>query len=227
MFKVNEFPAMSLTESGQVNPIRWAIVQRDGDVLTPLSAWFKCKDYFNDVVAAKNGIFFEKYGFDNTNVVVKGEEGLWVYVKDIYHMPTFRKNVAAVTNPDHLVALTRMTATTALLFIPEYYFVNTYRISLLTYLIRLGNMPKSEAVIFESTHQALGTTEAIISPGLTPQGRDFAQQWGWDAREGDKYWWRFSKFTNKSTWDDNYRGYIHNCGVSNWSINNAEKTNAL
>jgi hypothetical protein len=227
MFKIEAFPQMVLTESGQYNPIRWAIVKRDGDTLTPTTAWFKCKDYFNDVVAAKNDTFFTQYGFDNHEVVEKGSKGLWVLVKYIYDLPSFAKRVAAITNKDHPVSIEKVDGDTLLLFIPEFYLVNTYRISLLTYLIRLCNQEVGETTTFTSVEQVLVSQVALLSQGLSEQGRQFALKHGWNAREGDKYWWRYGSWTSDKKFTIDYKSYIHNCGVNAWELNNKETVDAI
>jgi len=142
-------------------------------------------------------------------------------------MPTFEANLAAVANPDHPILIEKDTPTKALLFFPEYYLANTYRVSLLTYLIRLGNQEKEGAVIFESAIQALGTINAEVSQGLSYSGRKFAIAHGWDAREGDKYWWRYNTYTSDTPFTLQIKSYIHNCGVCAWELNNKEPIDAL
>lgn len=216
MYKIKSSLPYNLTESGQANPIRWTLVHKDGDTLQPLAAEMKCKDYFNDIVAAKRGVFFKQYGFDNK--LWLQQPGCDVLLTGLVDYEKFTTAVAKVTHPDHPVVLEKILEDVALLHIPEYYFLNTYRISLLTYMIRLcnNNVGTSE---FKGIETTLTSDLAQQSAGLSSQGREFAIKHGWDVPDGDKYWWRTSKTYNS---DNNSITYgigqiIHNCGVNGWA----------
>lgn len=52
------------SEIGQSNPLRWCIVEKDQDgALKNLTNWFKCRDFFNDVVVCHK---------DNINIYIYG-----------------------------------------------------------------------------------------------------------------------------------------------------------
>ena len=162
MFKINEDLPYNLTESHQSNPLRWTIVSVDGDTITPLAPVMKCKDYFNDVVAAKYEVFFEQYGFNN--IVVPKQEGLDVLLTFVKFPETLKSKLSLVENPAHPVQVRVVDDESLLIYIPEYYFKNTYRISLLTYLIRLCNstpLQLESCVDFISCLESTLATESL------------------------------------------------------------------
>ena len=216
MYKIKASIPYNLTESGQANPIRWTLVHKDGDTLTPLAAEMKCKDYFNDIVAAKRGVFFKQYGFDNKLWIQ--QTGCDILLTGLVDYEIFATAVAKVTHSDHPVVLEQIRGASALLHIPEYYFLNTYRISLLTYMIRLCNNNVGVSR-FNGIEATLKSVVAQNSAGLSTQGREFAIEHGWDVPDGDKYWWRTSKTYNSDNTSITYGigQIIHNCGVNGWA----------
>ena len=226
MYKLSKVPSnASLSESSQANPIRWCLVHKKKDALKAVTPWFKCKDYFNDIVAAKHGAFFTQYGFDNSKVVDPNEAGAYVVVNYIQCKEKFKDNLASWGNPEHPVVVEYTDDQQCLLYIPAYYFENTYRISLLTYLIRLSNQEEEGYKMFPSVTAALQSQLSMTSSGMVPHGRAFATKHGWDAREGGKYWWRYIQQNNISITDsETHKSTIHNCGVNAWALCNTQGT---
>ena len=220
MYNIKPFLDYNLLEAGQPNPIRWTIVQVDGDTLTPLAPTMKCKDYFNDVVAAKNGVFFTKYGFNNKVVPVK--EGLDILLTGLHNVESFKQYVNKITQVDNPVTMVDCVADdeeAILLHIPEYYFKNTYRISLLTYAIRLCNEKTGLSKVTD-IHSLLKTNIAIKSTGLNAYGRQLADKYEWDVPFGDIQWWRTGNTYNSVNAPKDMFGLdttVHNCGVNAWA----------
>jgi len=216
MYTIKPFPQYNLTESGQENPIRWTFVHIDGDVLTPLAPTMKCKDYFNDVVAAKNNTFFIKYGFDNKCIPL--QEGLDVLLTELVDIDKMPKMILTICHPEHLITIERATEDALLIHIPEYYFKNTYRISLLTYAIRVCNS-KTRLSKITDIFTLLKSTIASESSGLSEYGRTFAGCYGWDVPYGEVMWWRQSDKYNSidapRMWG--LDTIVHNNGVNGWS----------
>ncbi len=84
MFKFvkNEMSSAVLTESGQATAIRYKVLVHDvnSDTLREETPWFKCTDYFNDVVFRQHGKVFTVYGLNNEKLVVPGD--MFVIIKD-------------------------------------------------------------------------------------------------------------------------------------------------
>src|SRR5215217_7220298 len=73
----------ALSEVGQTNPLRWVVLHRtDEETFVAQTTGFKCKDYFNDLVAKYHGHELSIYGFSTAKVEVN-EEGLYVQLKNI------------------------------------------------------------------------------------------------------------------------------------------------
>jgi len=217
-FNIKTVPSSSsLTETGQSNPIRFCFVKREDTTLTPESPWFKCKDYFNDVVAAKNGLFFVQYGFDNSKLSAKDEQGAWLLLKEIKYKEEFKKSLQAVQHEEHPVLVEDIDdkPTMLLIYIPEFYFENTYKISLLTFLIRLCNEIGSPT-IFTGFEQALRSSNCVMSNMFYQRHIDRIVKDGWKAPVEGYWWWCGNMYNSKTTWYPEHSRTVHNCGVKSW-----------
>lgn len=146
------------SESTQRNPIRWTLLKSvSQDEYVNTTNEFKCKDYFNDFVAFKHtGKRFRMYGMWSDQATFCLDGGLYVLVNNT--TPEFAKNVRNVLKPtfkdlwgatvkvtrlkpDELVGRTPILDHGACLlwFSPEC-LVSTFRISLLSLLIRNCNV---------------------------------------------------------------------------------------
>jgi hypothetical protein len=221
MYTIKPFKHKStvLTEAGQSNPIRWALVSKKDDVLTPKSPWFKCKDYFNDVVAAKHEMFFTQYGFNNKTMSSYKDDGAYVMVNFIDDTASFQKDVEAIMKPEFPVLFEDLPDQMMLLYIPEHYFENTYRISLLTYLIRASNRPVGTPANFESVTQAFKSPVVLADHVFPAHIKAKLSAIGWDCPNQDLWWWASGTTHNNVTCSDTgsaYQGIIHNAGVCSW-----------
>ena len=221
MYTIKPFKHEStvLTEAGQSNPIRWALVSKKGDVLTPKSPWFKCKDYFNDVVAAKHEMFFTQYGFNNKTMSSYKDDGAYVMVNFIQDKVAFQKDVEAIMKPEFPVLFEDLPDQMMLLYIPEHYFENTYRISLLTYLIRASNQPVGTPANFESVTQAFKSPVVLADHAFPAHIKPKLAAIGWDCPNQDLWWWasgaNFNNIVCPAGGSD-LNNSIHNAGVCSW-----------
>tara|TARA_R110000868_G_scaffold37403_2_gene132367 strand:- start:492 stop:1181 length:690 start_codon:yes stop_codon:yes gene_type:complete len=213
------------TESPQYNPIRYALahIDADGNIVQETN-WFKCKDYFNDVVAAKNKTFFEKYGFDNSIPSCKDTDGAYVLVKDIQDIEIFKHNVGIAENKEHPVVISDTELPGhLLLFIPEYYFVNTYRISLLTFLIRSSNRG-SKYEEFKSFLLSKDNGQEVDRM-FDGSARKKIKSFMWDIPRGEEFWYYCTSQDNSQRKITDYYSaacIIHNNGVNSWFENVGE-----
>lgn len=131
-------------EAGQRNPLRWTFLKKEDDgSFSKLHNELKCKDYFNDVVAAYKGVFFSVYGFSNKDHAILYDEGQYLLLKYIAIPEVFSNNLEVINKELEDSNLPKITfdiqGTECLLFIPREFFESSYYISLLTYLIRISN----------------------------------------------------------------------------------------
>lgn len=213
--------AYTLSESPQSNQIRWRILKKSSDTLaTAQTTFFKCKDYFNDVVAAYRGKFFSVYGFNNQTLDLTDDQ-LYVQVAFLHDKANYCATIDAVINPKlkaegfpELVYddVDGENSSLILLF-DKKLFDNTYTISLLTYLLRIANAPKS----FSSYEQLIISTNAkqdrpfnihydkiVSSSFCSPMKQPF---WWW---AGNEYNSEKSNAVSGNT--------IHNNGCYSWMV---------
>jgi len=181
----------NLTEAGQVNSLRWEMLFReeDGDTYTPQTAIFKCKDYFNDIVALYHGHTGRAYGLNTAKVKVN-PEGLYLrlyYVdnKDDVFVNNLEKvlNTELAKSLDVVVNLKPLDNNQFLLFLPRKLFDSTYYISLASYIIRLCNY----GIAYESL-EALSKAAKQEPEYFCPT----VKKWKFDIPEGLKEYWYYS-----------------------------------
>lgn len=150
-------------ESGQVSPVRFAVVEKKGEDFYQQHCVFKCKDYLNDIVYTyntKNPIVV--YGLD-TDKLKLPEKGQPLFLAIFYAGASFENNFALVNeylkkkkHPEVVIhqvekvagdPLTIGSTHTYVLEVPEFFLKNTYNISLLSFFIRLCTY---EALVFET-----------------------------------------------------------------------------
>lgn len=126
-------------ENSQVNPIRFCILKEKDGVFVNLTNWFKCRDFFNDVVYTKQtGNPITIYGF-NSELGLSKDEDMFLALGNLT-IPTFKDNWALVNS-----YLEKQKLPIVPLFdnnvvkIPSFYTKNTFNISLLTALMRFSN----------------------------------------------------------------------------------------
>lgn len=209
-------------EVGQINPLRWKTLFKEADgSFIDQSGWIKCKDFFNDTVAFfKEKSVFSIYGYKND--IKKNEEGVYMLLKFVSDKPSFIKNIEVVNKQlkqdlgcelsvqdhkdDELVIL-----------IPNELWETTYRISMVTMVIRLCNY----GVTYSQWNDIWAEQSPVHNPehAFTLDAKVNAQNLGFKVKpEFSKYWWFCGKEYNNETKPKQTGGTIHNNGVSNWSM---------
>lgn len=132
----------SYSEIPQPNPLKWELYFLEEDVLYPQTSQFRCKDFFNEVVAWYFGKPYSIYRFD-TNKMKFNTYGVFVRLYNI--QPGFVENINKHLQPllpegvDPLMFVPLEKEDELLTLIPRALFNSTYTISKLTKIIRLCN----------------------------------------------------------------------------------------
>lgn len=162
-------------EIPQANPIRWCLYHYDADKeeFTAQSDWFKCKDFFNDVVAKYNGVEGSVYGF-NTKPLLLNTYGVWIRLKNL--KKAFYHNALLVAEKFQVTlnfAPFEDDETQCLTLFPRELFENTYKISLFTLLIRAANESTKygsyEELVEKSSEPLLGNSRFKRAPLTLPE----------------------------------------------------------
>jgi len=217
MYEFTQDPGHRYNENPQVNPLRWQIFFREGDVFHPQTIRFMCKDYFNDVVAKYYDWKVIAYGLNNTNMKLN-DDGCWVVLTGIMDMDFFTinlENTINKENPEHPLTYEVLDGK-LLVFIPRYYFTNTYLISLLSYVIRVSNC----VVTFKDLITLLESDHGQADRSLYINGRLLAKAWKFSVPENyQKYWLFYGPAMNNLDGIESlgHGSTIHNCGASAWA----------
>jgi hypothetical protein len=231
MYKFEADPQYHYSEAPQSNSLRWQVYYRDGDTFLPQTGRFMCKDYLNDVVARYHGKHVIAYGLNNHDMKLN-DDGVWLRLYHVTDIDVFMHNIACCINaekPDFPLTM-EVVDGNILMFVPRYYFNQTYLISLVSYIIRISNGDKK----FKNFEDALTSKHAQADRAIYDRGFTLAKSWKFDVpEEFQKYWTYYSAGYNSEL--DNYSGTtVHNCGVMAWcenmtaeQINQKEEENAL
>ncbi len=182
------------TESGQSNPIRFnlGLYDKETDTFKQILPQFKCRDYFNDVsylYTRADSRWHKKldriYGFPAGLLPyeqMREQGGIYILLTNL--RDGFKDNVKnflypfleqeKVTDWPWFSSVCTETQEDAgiLCFIPEFFLKHTFRISLITFLIRICN---------NSDITTEGAREALPAPD-------------------GSYWTQFAKYFHKTTW---------------------------
>ena len=208
-------------EEGQPNPIRWAILSGTPETgFINETSWLRCKDFFNDYCVAYNGgKRFNIYGFstEKMNIPKKGEP---VYIALDATTEAFPFNLGEFNTWLKGQELPTIVYTPYIsmwvLEFPEFYFNNTYNISLVSLIIRLLNVDKE----FTSFEEVIKYKDF---PAKDQQKWDVAVASGIYFKLPDaanKYVWYIDKNTNSEKTDSSHYSYsslVHNNGLISWT----------
>lgn len=221
MYKFTEAPKHVYHESPQKNNLRWQVLFRDGDTFHPQTAVFRCKDYLNDVVAKYYNWNVIAYGLNNENMKLN-EEGVWLELTGIYDMPIFLHNLETCIQPEIVDTSLEYEEIDGglLMFVPRFFFKNTYFISLLSYMIRVSNCETK----FKSYEGLFTSLEAKADRACVDSGKLIAINWKFSLPEElSKYWLYYQRSQNSNTLIELGQGsVIHNCGIMGWAYNLTE-----
>ena len=216
MYKFEPDFAYHYSEAPQANPLRWQVYYREGDTFTPQTGRFMCKDYLNDVAARYHGKDVIAYGLNNANMKLN-DDGIWLRLYHVTKPDVFMHNIACCINeekPDFPLTM-EVVDDTILMFMPRYYFNQTYLTSLASYIIRISNGDKK----FKSLQDALTSKAAQADRAICEQGIVAALSWRFDVPEEFQQYWTYYSATYNSLLDNYSGSAIHNCGVMAWTEN--------
>lgn len=206
-----------LNESAQVNSLRWNILykQKDGSFENQ-SGVFKCKDYFNDVVALKMGLKFIVHGFDNSRIKLN-EEGMYILLTNLTTPKELLNNIKLISSEAERCGYPNIPVSEEnkdlVLFIDNRYLESTYIISWLTYIIRIAHCGKAYETYEEFSNNC--PTKDIDNPMGKYQNIAFEQSF----KQPTDGWFYLGKKYNEGVIAANAQGYayaIHNNGVADW-----------
>ncbi len=241
MIKLNyTHQPVAYTESGQVNPIRWCLLRKDGeDSYENTTNVFKCRDYFNDFVVYKHmGHEFRSYGMSWNLAEFDEEGGMYVLVAGI--RKNFLANIDNVIHaefgktwdfkftytplsdkevPDSLKE--QVVGQYGILYFPSNTLVSTYRISVLTSFLRNCNTD----VLFNSYDDILDQN-FVRDTHINESVYAMFKERKYDLSEGRDYCWYYGSGHNSKT-DTQQAVYIHDSGIVGTTsmINLATKLN--
>ena len=223
MYKFEADPVYYYNEAPQHNPLRWQFYYREGDKFIPQTGMFRCKDYLNDVCAKYNGKHVIAYGLNNKDMKLN-DEGTWIVLRFVSHIDIFMPNIETCINnenPEYPLTM-EVVDDKILMFIPRYYYNQTYLISLASYIIRISNTD----IKFKSFDDALASKNAQADQAIYGKGITLALSWRFEVPEEFQKYYTYYSATYNSLLDNYSNSTVHNCGVMAWSENlTAEQIN--
>jgi hypothetical protein len=223
MFKIMFQDNTTYNEVGQVNPLRWKTLWKQPDgAFVDQSGWIKCKDFYNDTVAYfKEGSVFYIYGYKNA--IKKNEEGVYFLLKFIKDKPTFFKNMESVNEQlfadlcCNVQVLDMDADDEVVVCIPLELWESTYRISMITMVVRLCNY----GVLYKTWEDIWAEKSPVntVEQAFTAEAKANAKTLGFLVPDKFKEFWYFAgpEFNSKKAPRPPQDVIIHNNGVSNWS----------
>ena len=220
--KIKQTNNQTYSEVGQVNPLRWKTLYHHGNgEFTDQSGWIKCKDFYNDTVAFfREGTKFSIYNYQND--IKKNDEGVYFLLKYIRDKKSFFEGLKVINHQlrkdlECEVGYWDHDNDEVVLLIPNELWSTTYRISMITMVVRLcnyGTIYKSWEDIWHTDNPAHKFDHAF-----TPFAIKNAKELGFKVPEQfKKYWWYCGPQHNSEVVKKQTGGTIHNNGVSNWSM---------
>lgn len=213
----------SYAEESQPNPLQWQIFVETPAGFEPQCSWIICKDFFNDyVLAYQTKQTFGIYGF-NVGQMKVPEKGQPIYIGVRRTNKHFVNNLEAINTWLVQQGLPAITCTRVkdaepeyLLTFPEYYFSSTYRVSLITLMIRLGNDAEFQAVTFD---------DFVTYQKFAPRDQNkwkvaVDAKWFFQIPKHQEYIWYCGPEHNNQKIPNNlqkWNSYIHNNGLISWT----------
>lgn len=213
--KINKtYPQVHYSEVGQTNPLRFTILLRKSEVeFDTQSSEFKCKDFFNEVVAAYHGQPLGAYSFETKGMKLQ-DEGVWVLLTHIIKMESFVQNIGSINalaakDGAPPVELMEKDKKSCVMLLPRRYFDNTYLISFLSYLIRVANTEDVNPDPTWKTHSTL----AIDCPFRNVFDKVMAR--GFKSPDIKSFYYAGKKHDHSQKLSSSY--IVHNNGVASWT----------
>ena len=227
MYKFHGQVAYGLHEADQSNPLRWELLYRESeDTFRIQTAKFKCRDYLNDIVAKYHGTDFVIYGMD-TKVFQLNDEGVYLRLTDITNRDILIENIDQCVNQTELIGVERVViepiqdTPDALLFIPRWFFNHTYRISLLSYIIRVSSLGEKFGSFDDIWKSAAHKSDAAISTNYAKT----ICKWKFNVPQSFRDYWFYAgqAYNSSKKVESFWASVVHNNGVVNWIAYTGEK----
>lgn len=206
-------PHTAYSEVGQTNSLRFVCLYKDGETFSEQSKEFKCKDFFNEIVAKYHGHILGCYGFTAESIKTN-DEGVWVELRHITDTKVYQENIKlvnALIERDGLPPLELLPYKNGFVcLLPRPFFDNTYLISFLTYLMRVSNVGE---VIKDPTFME-HPTKPIDSPFSSVYAKVIKRGFKTPENPGNSYYY-YGKNNNYKVKPQVYN--VHNCGVAQWT----------
>ena len=228
--------ASKLTQTGQHNPLRWICLKHlSEETFENTTPWFRCKDYFNDSVAwYHQKEKFSIYGMSSDSFVFNEDGSMYVGVSNITSQ--FENNlklldkieegmgckVSVVGKTEEVLSaethpgLTEDSKGLVVLHLSKECFVSTFRISMVTWLIRMANVSKKYKTyldVFKDTKEMEKVTNFSELVKCKLPLLDFSKldekgySWFYGAGQNSQ---KVEKITSyESSW-------VHNAGANQW-----------
>ena len=222
MFKLTLTHNNKYSEIPQPNPMRWRIMLRDKKELISQSGLIRCRDFFNDLVAARvANKQFGIYGFNNKDIKFN-KFGLYFLLSDIANADKFIENVNNTLNVklkeqlDCSVLLWKQSDKEVVARIPNKVWDNTYFISLATMALRLSNYN----IVYQSWEDMFSATapSATVDKAFDAPTREYASAHGFSLPDAVKDYWFYAgpQYNNKAKEENQTSHIIHNNGAKGW-----------
>mgnify|MGYP003552333533 FL=1 len=217
-------------ELDQKNPLRWTFMKKVKDTYTNSSNIFKCKDFFNDVIAYRHlKKKFVKYGMGSDSAKFTRKGGIWVLLnnttdsligniercinKEFKDTWGIKLEMLPVNNTD-FVSDNLTPHKMVLMYIPKKALTNTFRISLITLMIRNCNV-----------WQDIASYDDLITPAFGKDGSLDECRYNMLKKRayqfpGETEWVFYTpSYNSKSTWANWMTSVVHNNGVMGFTEN--------
>lgn len=221
MFKINHNVKQSYAEIPQKNPLRWVMLHRTGkDTFDAQTGDIKCKDFFNDTLAFfKSGMKFGVYGYQSEKL--KNEEGVYFLLKFISDKGAFRQGIDTINQKmkeqlGEELTLWDHEKDQMIVLLPPSIWESTWRLSLVTFLIRCSNYGYAHKSWDDFWHSQ--APMYALEHTFDDRTKKNTKTWGFLVpKPYAKYWYFCGKDFNSEKAPRQTGGTIHNNGCVNWS----------
>lgn len=231
----------NLTQTGQRNPLRWICLKHlEEETFTHTTPWFRCKDYFNDaVVWFHQKQKFSIYGMSSDSFHFNEDGSMYVGVSHI--VPQFESNLALldkieagmgckvtvvgktteVLSADIHNGLHTDSDGVTVLHLSKECFLSTFRISMVTWLIRMANV-ETTYTTYTDVFKDEGQMQYVAN--FTSHVKPKLPNLEFDKLDEKGCLWYYSSAANSKTTPKvtSYEaGTVHNAGANQWILSGA------